>query len=231
MNSHLLPRVDSKKTYLLRSRAAKLAELKGVISCYLNLLPQKFIRSMAGHLLQMGCFKIPRAAVMPPDKLLSLIWPELNVWKGRFSPHASQINDLAAGGLTSLLLYLRERFPSHPVWSHLDINASLNAEAALTAAPPSLADVDSSRYTSAQASLAPTPSARSPSPSPLPAALELAPELEPALKHRMCRAVRTVEDLWREWTWYSLRLKVIKEIRRIAQAQRTSEEAAMWQVS
>ena len=76
----------------------------------------------------------------------------------------------------------------------------------------------------------------------------------------MCRAVRSVEALWREWTvglqgkpsietldrkwgnrwragrqselqWYSLRLEAIREIRRIAQAQRTSKEAAMWQVS
>jgi Transcriptional activator of glycolytic enzymes len=76
----------------------------------------------------------------------------------------------------------------------------------------------------------------------------------------MCRAVRTVKALWHEWTiglagnssvgmldskwgsqwragcqseiqWYSLRLEVIKEIRRIAQAQRISEEAAMWQVN
>ncbi|KAF1967145.1 hypothetical protein BU23DRAFT_484555, partial [Bimuria novae-zelandiae CBS 107.79] len=79
-------------------------------------------------------------------------------------------------------------------------------------------------------------------------------------QYRMCRAVRTVEDLWREWTvglqgqpsiseldrrwgstwragrrselqWYSLRLEVIKEITRISQARRTSEEAAMWQLS
>jgi hypothetical protein len=383
---------SQKKTHLPRSGAAKLAELKGVsedqirragrwnqeqmVGCYLNSLPRKFMRTMAGHPPQMGCFEIPRAAVAPPDELLSLIWPELDAWKGRFGPHAGQINDLAAGGLTSLLLYLREvilqdsvalrrRFPGHPVWNHpvfqhkayaafaQDIDASLDAEAApsrlsvlyqaiplladhlqaldarneqrvrelkgsierllelqssqsqqlqmltsgslvfrletsqapgglllptprlretaalLSAAPqslpslsPSLADVASSRYTSAQASIAPTPSARSPSPSPLPAALELAPapELEPAPKHRMCRAVRTVEDLWREWTeglqgkpsiaeldrrwgnrwragrqselqWYSLRLEVIKEIRRVAQARRTSEEAAMWQVS
>ena len=76
----------------------------------------------------------------------------------------------------------------------------------------------------------------------------------------MCRAVKTVDALWREWTvglqgspsievldrrwgnqwragrqselqWYSLRLEVIKEIRNIAQAQRISEEAAMWQVN
>jgi hypothetical protein len=75
----------------------------------------------------------------------------------------------------------------------------------------------------------------------------------------MCRSVKTVSSLWREWTegvagspsidaldrrwgskwragrqselqWYSLRLEVIKEIRRIARSQRTSEEAAMWQV-
>jgi hypothetical protein len=72
--------------------------------------------------------------------------------------------------------------------------------------------------------------------------------------------VRTAGALWREWTvdlrgspsievldwkwgnhWragcqselqcYSLRLEVIKEIRRVAQAQRTSEEAATWQVN
>ena len=85
------------------------------------------------------------------------------------------------------------------------------------------------------------------------------PQLDPP-KHRMCRGVKTVEALWREWTvgiqggpsidaldrqwghrwragrqselqWYSLRLEVIKEIRRTAQAQRTSEEAAMWQLN
>ena len=72
----------------------------------------------------------------------------------------------------------------------------------------------------------------------------------------MCRTTKTVEDLWREWTvglrgqpaiaildsrwgsrwragrqselqWYSLRSEIIKEIRRIARVQRTSEEAAM----
>ena len=76
----------------------------------------------------------------------------------------------------------------------------------------------------------------------------------------MCRAVKSVRALWREWTeglggnpsvaaldskwgsrwragrqnelqWYSLRLEVIKEIKRVAQAQRVSEEAAMWQVN
>ena len=76
----------------------------------------------------------------------------------------------------------------------------------------------------------------------------------------MCRAVRTVKELWREWTvglqghpsiealdrkwgnrwragrhsklqWYSLQLEVIREIRRLAQAQGMGEDAAMWQVS
>lgn len=124
--------------------------------------------------------------------------------------------------------------------------------------------VPSSTYTSAQASIVATPFARSPSP-PLQDQVQVQQQewerelLEPP-KHRMCRAVRTVEALWREWTvglqgnpsievldrqwgnrwragrqselqWYSLRLEVIREIRRVAQAQRTSEEAAMWQVS
>ena len=75
-------------------------------------------------------------------------------------------------------------------------------------------------------------------------------------KYRMSRAVKTVKDLWREWTvgfrggpsvtaldnrwgsrwragrqaevqWYSLRLEVIREIRRVARARRISEDAAM----
>jgi hypothetical protein len=73
----------------------------------------------------------------------------------------------------------------------------------------------------------------------------------------MCRSIKTVEALWREWTvglngqpsvsaldsrwghrwragrqaelqWYSLRLEVIKEIRRIARVHRSSEPQAMW---
>jgi Transcriptional activator of glycolytic enzymes len=73
----------------------------------------------------------------------------------------------------------------------------------------------------------------------------------------MCRQAKSVERLWQEWTaglngqasvsaldsrwgsrwragrqrelqWYSLRLEVIREIRRRAKAQRSSEEQAMW---
>ena len=76
----------------------------------------------------------------------------------------------------------------------------------------------------------------------------------------MSRAVNSVRALWREWTeglggnpsvaaldskwgsrwragrqkevqWYSLRLEVIREVKRVAQAQKVSEEAAMWQVN
>lgn len=76
-------------------------------------------------------------------------------------------------------------------------------------------------------------------------------------RYRMSRAVKTVRDLWREWTiglqggpsivaldnrwgsrwragrqaevqWYSLRLEVIREIRRVARARRISEESAMY---
>jgi hypothetical protein len=34
-----------------------------------------------------------------------------------------------------------------------------------------------------------------------------------------------------ELQWYSLQLEAIKEIRRVAQARRTSQEAAMWIVN
>ena len=58
-----------------------------------------------------------------------MIWPELDRWQGRFGPAATQINDLAAMGLTNLLAYLREvilqdsvslmkSFPQSPVWNH-----------------------------------------------------------------------------------------------------------------
>src|SRR5277367_6806318 len=115
---------SEKKTHIGRSAGAKTAELKGVsedqirragrwnqeqmVGCYLNSLPRKFMRIMAGHLPQMGCFEVHQASVAPPDELLSMIWPELDAWKDRFGPQADQINDLAAMGLTNLLFYLRE---------------------------------------------------------------------------------------------------------------------------
>ena len=100
-----------------------------MIGCYLNCLPRKFMRVMAGHPPQMGCFEIHRASITPPDELLSMIWPELDAWKDRFGLDAGQINDLAAMGLTNLLFYLREvilqdsvvlrkLFPESPIWNH-----------------------------------------------------------------------------------------------------------------
>ena len=93
-----------KKTHIGRSAAAKLAELKGasedqircagrwnqeqMVGCYLNSLPRKFIRIMAGHPPQMGCFEIHRASVTPPDELLSMIWPKLDAWKDCFGLQA-----------------------------------------------------------------------------------------------------------------------------------------------
>jgi hypothetical protein len=44
-----------------------------MVGCYLNSLPRKFMRIMAGHPPQMGCFEIHRASVAPPDELLSMI--------------------------------------------------------------------------------------------------------------------------------------------------------------
>jgi hypothetical protein len=111
-------------------------------------------------------------------------------------------------------------------------------------------EASSSCYASAQASLA--PDGRCPSP---PAALQQLQQEPP--RHSMCRSVKTVEALWSEWTvglrgqpsvgaldsrwgsrwrsgrpreqqWYSLRLEVVREIRWMAKAQRSSEEQAMW---
>jgi len=92
--------VSQKKTHIGRSSGAKTAELKGVsedqirragrwnqeqmVGCYLNSLPRKFMRQMAGHPPQMGCFEIRRAGLMPSEALRSMIWPELDSWKGRF---------------------------------------------------------------------------------------------------------------------------------------------------
>jgi hypothetical protein len=352
---------SQKKTHIGRSSGAKTAELKGVseaqirragrwnqeqmVGCYLNALPRKFMRTMAGHRPHMGCFEIRRAAIAPPEVLLSMIWPGLERWKGQFGPGAHQINDLGAMGLTNLLFYLREvilqdstllmpQFPDNPVWNHpvfqheayrpyaqqvsafvqeeerpsqlailaqampvladylktmdersearaAELKAAMEAQSARlqtllvpgltfevkTAASQAIAaatavfpsrpeetESGDSRYTAAQSSIE---SSRATSLGPAPT--DDAPELQPP-QYRMCRAVKTVEGLWHEWTvglrgepavavldrkwgsrwragrrselqWYSLRLEVIKEIRRVAQAQRIGEQAAMYIVN
>lgn len=374
---------SNKKTHVGRSSGAKTAELKGIseaqirragrwnqeqmIGCYLNSLPREFMRTMAGHPPQMGCFEIRRARMPPPDSLLPLIWPDLNKWAGKFGPGPGQVNDLAAAGFTALLFHLREvilgdsallmrQFPecavwSHPVFQHEDyapyagrvmalmeederpsqlgiltqalpvltdylkaaearheaqiteLSAALTAEIrtakeqlagayqsslqtflaesifqlkpASTPAPgpvpaPTLASTppiplprrlgelvaDGSLCSSA-----PSPVSRSVSPGVAGSAAEYSLEAEAEVeveppRYRMSRAVKTVRDLWREWTvglrggpsitaldnrwgsrwragrqaevqWYSLRLEVIREIRRVARARRISEESAM----
>ena len=57
-----------------------------MLGCYLNLLPWEFMWKIAGHPAQAGCFEIRRARAVPPSSLLSLIWPELGIWKDRFGP-------------------------------------------------------------------------------------------------------------------------------------------------
>jgi hypothetical protein len=360
--------VSQKKTHVGRSSGAKTAELRGVseeqirragrwnqeqmVGCYLNSLPRKFMRSMAGHPLQPGCFEIDRAAVTPPDELLQLIWPELNGLQDYLSLQQGQESDLAAAGLVNLLLYLREvvlqdsvplrdRYPSSSVWDHpvfqhaaydafaqrvrarvsdsqppsqlallkqampvlADFLQSLDARSdarasrveqalshveqalsqrlaaesnrmqasqlqlpAAAAPPPPTApgaiaqSAAASRYASAVATPLSTraPSAGGGQPPPPPAeALRCALDEQRPPRHRMCRRVKTVEWLWREWTvglpgqpsirqldsrwgsrwragcqpelqWYSLRQEVVREVVRMAQAGRCSEEHAMW---
>jgi hypothetical protein len=364
--------VSQKKTHVGRSSGAKTAELRGVseeqirragrwnqeqmVGCYLNSLPRKFMRSMAGHPLQPGCFEIDRAAATPPDELLQLIWPELNSVQDHLRLQQGQTSDLAATGLVNLLLYLREvvlqdsiylrdRYPDslvwdHPVFRHAAYDAFAQRVRAhtsdgqppsqlalLTQAMPVLADflqsldarsdarasrveqalsqrlaAESDRIQTSQlqmltsgaltlrldlqqlpaapllqpptvpavvaqsaaasryASAVATPLTRSPSPGggrPQPEALRRALDEQPPPRYRMCRSVKTVERLWREWTaglrgqpsirqldsrwgsrwragcqpelqWYSLRREVITEVVRMAQAGRYSEEQAMW---
>jgi hypothetical protein len=342
---------SKKKTHIGRSSGAKTAELKGIsedqirragrwnqeqmIGCYLNSLPREFMRTMAGHSPQRGCFELRRAGVAPPASLLAMIWPKLDAWRDRFGLQPDQINDLAAMGLTNLLFYLREvilqdsvflkrQFPRSPVWNHpvfqhkdytlfeqqvlllIDEGERPSQLALLAQAMPVLADylkaidarnevriadvlkevrtareqlvqgqvthashvlgvlsagftVELKPTTPASASAitlgsqSPTPTS-TPAPTPTPTPVAPAPSEPP--QYRMCRTTKTVEELWREWTvglqgepaitaldsrwgsqwragrqselqWYSLRLEVIKEIRRLAQSRRTSEEAAM----
>lgn len=136
--------ISTKKTHAGRSSGAKTAELRGVseaqirragrwnpdqmVGCYLDALPRKFMRSIAGHPAQMGCFNLPRA-VSPPAALLSMIWPELDQWIDDAGVGAQKPKDLASTGTINLLTYLREvvlqdsaflidQYPLSPVWNH-----------------------------------------------------------------------------------------------------------------
>jgi len=136
--------------------------------------------------------------------------------------------------------------------------------AATTAVQPATEGARKSRYPSAQSSVGNSRLTRQdPVQTNDTPELDLQPGLDPDLespRYRMCRAVKTVEALWREWTvglqgqpavaelnskwgsrwrsgrqselqWYSLRLEVIREIQRVAQEKRIGEQAAMHIVS
>ena len=136
----------TKVTHLPRSSVPIAADLKGIsedqisragrwsrsqmLGCYLTSLPHEFMRKMAGHPAQKGCFEIKRAAITPPDELLALIQPKLDSWKGKFGTQEGQIDDLAAEGFYNLLQHLRtvilqdsvvlmEAFPNHLILAHL----------------------------------------------------------------------------------------------------------------
>lgn len=96
-----------KKTHDPCSSGAKMAELKGasedqicragrwnheqMVGCYLNSLPRKFLRLMAVHPPQMGCFEIRRASVAPPSEPLSLIWSQLYAGKIASAPRTARL--------------------------------------------------------------------------------------------------------------------------------------------
>jgi hypothetical protein len=138
---------SKKKTHVGRSTGAKTAELKEIsevqiqraghwttdqlAGCYLNQLPRKFMRAMAGHPQKAGCFDVRRGNVEVPEELLSMVWPHLEQWKDHRPGYAKsgQLEDLAAGGFIDLLFYLREVvlqdsailrdiFPENSVWKH-----------------------------------------------------------------------------------------------------------------
>jgi hypothetical protein len=149
---------------------------------------------------------------------------------------ATQFQQLMSGGLTFRLEAPAQATALPQLQLQLQPAASLDG---------------SSQYTSARASAAASPAPQQ--------RQEQEEQQEQPPAYRMSRAVKTVEQLWREWTvglgggpsvqaldskwgsrwragrrselqWYSLRLEAIKEIRRTTQAQR-SEEAAMWQLN
>jgi hypothetical protein len=97
---------SQKKTHIGRSSGAKLAELKGVsqeqirragrwnqeqmTGCYLNCLPRKFMRVMAGHPPQIGCYEVSRdngtiqySSIPPILRLPKRLRPILRIQKPR----------------------------------------------------------------------------------------------------------------------------------------------------
>jgi len=107
---------------------------------------------------------------------------------------SSQLQLLTSGGLT-----FRLEAPLAAVWPQG--RPTHPSRPLMEAAPLALSTAGSSRYTSAQASAVSSPcrmaSPPLSQPEPRP---EPRPESGPPPVHRMCRAVKTVRALWREWT-------------------------------
>ncbi|KAM4067951.1 centromere DNA-binding protein complex CBF3 subunit [Hirsutella rhossiliensis] len=66
----VLPLVSLGSRYEDQIRRAGRWNQEQMVGCYLNSLPRKFMRTMAGHPPQAGCFEIRRAGVTPPEVLL-----------------------------------------------------------------------------------------------------------------------------------------------------------------
>ncbi|OCK73784.1 hypothetical protein K432DRAFT_387196 [Lepidopterella palustris CBS 459.81] len=139
-----------KITHITRRGGAKVAELKGIIGCYLNSLLYEFIRAIAGYPLQPGCFKICWASVTPLND--------------RFGPGSTQLELLTFSSLTFRL----KPYPALAAARQLAPPLSLSLSLSLLLA-------GSSWYTSACASAA---ALTAPSPRP-DADAELELELEP----------------------------------------------------
>ena len=102
---------------------------------YLSYLPRGFIRSIAGFPQEGKAYFLPRARETPDEALCTQIWPETDIWLQRMEAyHPDRTDnevvrlDLAGSGFLRLLrtlrvvllqdsVLLRQRFPSHPLWT------------------------------------------------------------------------------------------------------------------
>jgi Transcriptional activator of glycolytic enzymes/Centromere DNA-binding protein complex CBF3 subunit, domain 2 len=88
------------------------------------------MQALAGFSPRMeGQYFIPRAKIMPPQVLLSQIFPSAESWLDRFKTRENIESDMAGEGLLQLLLQLhiillqdstilKQRYPGHEIWRH-----------------------------------------------------------------------------------------------------------------